>query len=293
MHQPPSIVMAVNIKNGATKMTTTTSLTDDQIRRLAPAVFAENPASDVSTRYAMVPTIDIINGLRSEGFMPVSASQAKTRKIDGIDTARHVIRFRRDDSLLLDGNHIETVLMNSHNRTSSALITCGVFRLVCSNGMVVGKTIEECRVRHTGNAVDDVIEGSYKVIENQPLVESSIQEMAGIKLTEQAQLALASASVPLIYPDETTRPEVRLHDLIRPGRWEDRKDDLWTTFNRIQENTMRGGVRTVRNTDHGHQTRRTRRINGVARGVDLNRQLWDLAATVASMVTGTATAVAA
>ena len=46
-----------------------------QLRVLAPSVFAGNAHAKVSDRYAFIPTIDVVNGLRGEGWAPVFAGE--------------------------------------------------------------------------------------------------------------------------------------------------------------------------------------------------------------------------
>ena len=49
-------------------------LTDDEIRAAAPSVFAENKHGSRSDRYTYIPTIDLLVGLRKEGFEPFYAA---------------------------------------------------------------------------------------------------------------------------------------------------------------------------------------------------------------------------
>ncbi|HAF2376717.1 TPA: DUF945 domain-containing protein, partial [Salmonella enterica] len=62
--------------------------------------------------------------------------------------------------------------------------------------------------------------------------------------------------------------------ILTPRRYEDRKDDLWSVFNRIQENLSKGGLpgRTAK----GKRTH-TRAVNGIDGDVRLNRALWVMA----------------
>jgi hypothetical protein len=50
-------------------------LADEQIRAIAPSVFAASPLPDVSQRYAFVPTAQIVLRLREFGWSPVLASE--------------------------------------------------------------------------------------------------------------------------------------------------------------------------------------------------------------------------
>ena len=64
-----------------TMMTTDKSyrpeLNDNQLLNLAPSIFATQPDDAVSDRYSFIPTIDVIDGLRDAGWLPVDAKQTK------------------------------------------------------------------------------------------------------------------------------------------------------------------------------------------------------------------------
>ena len=71
--------------------------------------------------------------------------------------------------------------------------------------------------------------------------------------------------------------------LLAPKRREDVGQDLWKTFNVLQENLVRGGVR-AQNTNGRRM--RTRAVIGVDAGVRLNRELWALAEGMANLKRG-------
>ena len=54
-------------------------LSNDQIRNVAPSIFAEAAHESRSARYTYIPTIDVLNGLRKEGFQPRRAQRGKAR----------------------------------------------------------------------------------------------------------------------------------------------------------------------------------------------------------------------
>ena len=55
----------------------TTALNNQDLHRVAPSIFASAPWERVSERYAFIPTIQVVDALRGEGFMPVKAMQSK------------------------------------------------------------------------------------------------------------------------------------------------------------------------------------------------------------------------
>jgi len=87
---------------------------------------------------------------------------------------------------------------------------------------------------------------------------------------------LADASLVARYGEEDS--PVTPEQILRPRRAADVGTNLWTTFNTIQENIIRGGLNGTRQAEDGRIIRRkTRPINGIDQNVGVNRALWTLA----------------
>ena len=79
---------------------------------------------------------------------------------------------------------------------------------------------------------------------------------------------------------------VQAAQLLTARRAEDSdRTNLWTNFNVIQENVIRGGLRGVRIDTETNRRRRmtTRGVNGIDQDVKLNRALWTLANRMAEL----------
>ena len=249
-------------------------LSTEQLRHCAPSIFATQPYEKMSEKYRFVPTIDVVNELSQNGFLPVKASQARTRIEGKGDFVRHVIRFRhRELNEAKVGDSIpEIVLLNSHDGSSSYKIMMGMFRLVCSNGMVVASgMIDEIAARHSGKQgiVKEVIDGSFRVIENAPKVMQQVQDWQSKALTDRQQVAYATAALEL--RDSTLKIDPA--EILAPHRGADAGNDVWRTFNRVQENMIRGGMSGM--SEVGIR-RTTRAVKSCAADVKLNRALWRL-----------------
>lgn len=246
-------------------------LTDDQMRNVVPSIFAVEQHQSRSDRYTYIPTIEILNGLRKEGFQPFMACQTRVRDSDKRDFTRHMLRMRHISKMGKDCVN-EIILLNSHDGTACYQMIAGTFRFVCSNGLVVGDTYSDVKVRHKGNVQHNVIEGAFEVLESFDRIDSSRSEMEGLILTEDEQEAYAKAAIPLKYDDQHV--PIKPDQLLMPRRRADTAQDLWTTFNCVQENIIRGGVQG--RSAKGKSTT-TRPITGVDQSVKLNRALWTLA----------------
>ena len=234
-----------------------------------PSIYATSPSAKVSEKYGFIPTSVIVHALERSGFVPVKASAARS-SLERAAFAKHLIRFRHREHMNTQvGDWLpEVVLVNSHDGSSSYQIMAGVYRLICSNGLVVGNSFSEARVRHTKNAPDEIVEASFRVIEFLPGIAEGIEDMRAITLEAGEREAFAAAALTLRYPDEAP---IRPTQLLSTRRTADTSSDLWTTFNVLQENLLQGGQR------RNDSRRRTRKISSVSEDVRLNRALWTLA----------------
>lgn len=255
----------------------TAPLTDDEIRRVAPSVFADQAHDSRSSRYAYIPTSTILQGLRAEGFEVFSARQARTRHEDRTEHTKHLLRLRHASqvgALAKVGESVpEILLLNSHDGTSSYQMMGGVFRFICANGMVVPDGVcQTVKVAHTGQVQHKVTEGAFEVLDGLTRVIEHRDEMRALTLSDGEQRIFAEAAAQLRFDTETA--PVTPDQVNRPRRMDDRAPDLWSTFNRVQENVIRGGLRG-RSANGARQS--TRAVTGIDQDVKLNRALWTLA----------------
>lgn len=251
-------------------------MTDEQLIKVAPSIFANEAHDSRSERYTYIPTIDILRKLRGEGYLPFAATQTRTRDADKREHTKHMIRLRKLDSFNLQrGEEVnEIVMVNSHDGSSAYQLMPGVFRVVCSNGLVSGKHMGEIRVPHKGNVVDDVIEGVFRVVEDFELIDSQKDAMKGLQLDPTERLAFARSALQLKYDTEAAAAPIHERQLLDVRRSADNGGDLWTTFNVVQENMIKGGVR-ARTASNRRTT--TRAVQGIDQSIKLNRALWTLA----------------
>lgn len=261
-----------------------TPLSNDQIARYAPSVLADEAHHTRGERYGFIPTINVIEGLRAEGFQPFEVRQTKTRLADRVEHTKHLVRLRHADVSGDNREVPEIVLINSHDGTSSYQLIGGIFRYVCSNGLICGDNLQQIRVRHTGNVIDNVIEGSFRVLDDLKLVNDHVDQYKSIELSQPEQTIFANAALQLRWDDG--KAPVSDDGVLRIRRFDDRRNDLWTVFNRVQENLIKGGL-------HGRGTTgkrtTTREVGGVNENVKLNRALWSLADGLAQLKTGQVT----
>ncbi len=265
-------MLASRFRN-ATTIRSANPLSDDQIRAVVPSIFAQEAHGSRSDRYAYIPTIDVLNGLRKEGFQPFMACQTRCRDEGKKEHTKHLMRLRHASQInAAEANEI--ILLNSHDGTSAYQMLSGVFRFVCSNGMVFGDTRNDVRMRHSGNVVDNVIDGAFRVLEDFEHVDNSRDAMKALTLNDSEQNLFARAVLAVRYDLDAAPAPITEAQLLHPRRVDDARSDLWTTFNRVQENVIRGGL-TAR-TAAGRRSN-TRGVQGIDQNIKLNRALWVLA----------------
>lgn len=246
-------------------------LTREELMQHVPSVFGEDKHTSRSEKYSYIPTITLLENLRREGFEPFFACQSRVRDPGRRDYTKHMLRLRRAGQIT--GRQVpEIIILNSHSGESSFQLLPGMWRQVCANGLVCGQSFGEIRVPHRGDIADKVIEGAYNVLGVFDRVEEKREAMQSLLLPPPAQQALAKAALTYRFGEE--HQPVTATQILTPRRYEDRKDDLWSVFNRIQENLLKGGL--PGRTAQGKRTH-TRAVNGIDGDVRLNRALWVMA----------------
>jgi hypothetical protein len=233
--------------------------------------------------------------MREAGFQPFVAAQSVSRIEGKKFFTKHVIRFRPTNMTLaqVGDTTVEAILVNSHDGTSCYELSLGAMRLACLNGMMVSEGLQEAvRIRHTGSIIQSVVLATQAMIENAPKVVEAIKNWKAITLKPEEALILAEEAHSLRFADSPVATQIAPASLLQLRRGADNGTDLWSTFNRVQENVMEGGLRTFRtrqNTEEGvvipARRSRTQPIKGIAENIKLNRALWSLAEKMAALKT--------
>lgn len=261
-------------------------LTEDQLHVNVPSVFSMKAHTKTSSNYALIPTIDCIRGLEKAGFYPVKAKETNCRDENNAPFAKHLLRFRREGIVEVGGSVPEIVMINSHDGKNSYQLKAGIYRLVCANGLVVGSELFARTIRHQGDVVSKVVEAAGEIIDIIPKAVTIIEEWKGIQLNEDQRIAYAESAALLKWDKET---RLLASKLLSPRRVQDTSKDLWSTFNVLQENIIKGGIRyrnsPTEENPYAHVRRNsTRAINSVSENTRLNCALWNLTEKMATLV---------
>ena len=162
----------------------------------------------------------------------------------------------------------------------------GLLRLVCANGMVVSDgTLTSIHIRHVGSRqrqLEQVLAGAYTVLEQAPRILEIPAKWSAIYLTYGEQWAFANTALGMRFgweeDGETPKTTFQPSDILFSRRDQDDGNDLWRTFNRVQENAIQGGM--FRRSGQRRAVS-SRAVTAIDTDVNINRSLWRLASELA------------
>jgi len=264
-----------------------TYLSKDQIRELAPLVFAEAPTNpDVSNKYLFVNTETIIDDLDKLGWKPVTVAQRKSRGSNTI-FSKHMVSFQNPEIKITSKNGDDAfpriILTNSHDGMQAFKFSVGIYRLVCSNGLVVAdEEFSDFKIKHKGYTFAELRNVVTQAVEDLPNRVEVMNKMQDKILTqdEKNKLALDAMLVRAgIEPgsDKAKKfnyDEETIIDILDPKRKEDEGDDLWKVFNVIQEKITQGDFHAALT---GAKVRKVRKIASFEKDIKVNKELFKLA----------------
>jgi hypothetical protein len=258
------------------------ALTEDTLRQRAPSIYASGPMAGVSQRYTFVPTAQIVDELREQNWVPVAVEEQRIRNDARRGFQKHLLRFRRSEQMeTLDEWNVELVLLNSHDRGCAYQLHAGLYRRICSNGLVIADgSFAAIRFRHSGLLGGEIVEASLRVADFIPRVGELINRFRSRELDARESLDLARHALLLRY-DRVESAPVDPETLLKARRVEDEGTDLWHTTNRVGENLEKGGVSDFHHDQRG-KLRSVRALRGIDSKVSLNKGLWGLAEQLAN-----------
>lgn len=265
------------------------NLDNEMLQKLVPSVFAEQPFGETSSRYSFIPTIQFAEKLKDRGWIPVNAREQRVLNDERQGYQKHIIRFQHENNMAAAKNDIvpEIILTNSHDARSSFKLMAGMFRLVCTNGLVIADAkLASVTIRHSGYTDKVVNEASDHMLEGIPRMISGIDKYRDVELLPQeAEIFAASAAMVRWNKETTEELPVAPVVLLQRRRNSDNANTLWNTFNVIQENLTKGGYRMKPKPEPENQRRsfyrqnrgrRARAINSINEDIRMNRALWNL-----------------
>ena len=256
-------------------------LTNEQLRIKAPSLFQDQPYHEVSSKYHFIPTIEIIEQLRAENWYPVTVNEAGVRDLSKNGFQQHYVRFQHFSDLINpNANVVELLLFNSHDRSMSFSISAGVYRYICSNGLIIADSVfDSYKIKHLGDKENDVINAVANITAIKPKLLEKISKFESITLNQNEKESFLQSALPLRFENHLKLDNP--NELLTPLRIEDKKDDLYTVLNILQENFLSSKV-----SGYNKETNRrftSKQITSISKDVEINKGLWDIAERIASI----------
>jgi len=255
-------------------------LTKDTIREIAPSVFTEKAdSSSTSKHYVHIPTEKVIDDMSSLGWGVVDAKQVKARKNQGYQ--KHMVVFG-NDNLVVNGKDGDTVMprilmTNSHDGKNSFQFQAGLYRLVCSNGLVIADAeFANMKIRHMGYDLAELKTVINEIVEKLPLTVECMNKLKAKQLNENEQVKFAKEALATRLSENEISKYTSddIVELLNPTREEDNGNDMWSVYNVIQEKIIHGmfDVYGVRG-----KVRKARKIKNFKQDTQVNQELYQLA----------------
>jgi hypothetical protein len=250
------------------------SLSKEQVKQVASSVFTKHGASNVSEKYSHIPTERVLDDMSALGWNVVDAKEIKARKNQGFQ--KHMLVFANPE-IVIEGADGDTVfprilLTNSHDGKNAFTFQAGLFRLVCSNGLVIAdEQFGKMKIRHMGYDFEALQQLITEMVEKLPLTVESMNQFKSKQLSEDQKQQFALEALGLRF--DTENKTFNVQDFLTPTRKQDSGNDLWSVFNLVQEKLVNG----MFDYSSASKTRKARRIKNFQQDVALNTELYKLA----------------
>ena len=214
---------------------------------------------------------------RSLGWKVTDVKEVKARKNAGFQ--KHLVIFRNPEIAIEgeDGDDVfpQILLTNSSDGKNAFTFRAGLFRLVCSNGLVIStQDFANLKIRHYGYDFAELQKTITAMVEKLPLTVESMNKFKQTQLVEEQIMEFAKQALTVRFgEEEIQRITVDYNEFVRPVRREDEGNDLWSVFNRVQEKIIDGDFTY----GYATKTRKARRIKNFNQDIELNSKLYELA----------------
>lgn len=235
----------------------------NSLRERVPAIFTKTPSPKVSDRYSFADSEYYL-----QKFIDANWTIHSARQVSKSEYAPHQVILRNKDIATVGDLLPQLIFTNSHNGIKKMTIDTGIYRLVCSNGLVVPTSItQSLSIKHLdlGDSTTDTIVNSF--YEKVPIIMNNIDRMRNKILTDDEIDNFTYNALQIRFINAVG---ININDVVKPLRIEDNSDDLWTVFNVVQEKLIRGGIQLP-------SKRRSRPINNFVNDNNINTKLWELA----------------
>lgn len=267
----------------------TSFLSKAELKEKCSMAFKTAPTNpNVSDKYLQANTLTVVEDLEKLGWYPVDAKQCRQNKNSSGIHSFHMIAFQNPNikitKTLDNGEEVvdtypRIILTNSHDGFNAFKFMVGLFRLVCSNGLIVcDNEMVNMSIRHINYTFEELRTIVAQAVGQIPNIVNTMNEMRSIELNEEQKIELATEVVKIrksLTDEESVEvDEDTIKNILTPVREEDYSNDLWTIFNLCQEKMIKGGYNAK---NAKNKVRKQRGIKSIKKDIDYNQRLWQTA----------------
>lgn len=189
----------------------------------------------IKSKPFQIESLDAIREFQRQGWNIVGALQnkGKNRKVNN-----HFVKMEHPDFQILNkkGQTEAVATMNIQNSCDGSKpmeLDLGAYRLVCSNGAVAHTSYSNAKVPHSEKGQYDLQEILCDLGIRTQGVMDEFNKLKESELSPEAAIKMATRAANIRFGDDVNFDVNQLLNVVRD---EDKGDDVWTVFNRIQEN---------------------------------------------------------
>lgn len=253
-------------------------LTQDELQAMAPSIFTDHAADRTSGVYRYTSTYDIVQDLIKFGWSPVRAIERRVKKSSNAGFQKHTVYFRNPNFIVYNDQkeiegYPEICLINSHDGLNAFRFSLALFRVACSNGLVFQADDLGCnRIVHKGFNFEELESVIKRTVERIPDLIDRIESMKAYEMSEQdIHNFITQAVVIRERYSQGVVIRVDAKEVALPLREQDKANNLWVVYNRIQEKLLKGGIKNLDN------NRKLKQVQYLDKILWINKDLWDLA----------------
>lgn len=230
-----------------------------------------NDENTAKSRYKHIQTMDVANFFRNKGWV--------IRTVQGAGKfSRHLVRMVHPNHVIGE-DRLEILIRNSYDGRSKLNVSLGIYRLVCSNGLVVGETFDSIVQKHIGKNIETELENKYeRLVAQAERLTTVVEKMKNTTVDVPIKLIEAIAMETIGKKKEVK--SINSEALLKPLREEDEGKDLWSIMNIVQEKSINGGIEfEVEKEDENGQKvvelKKTKRRSNIFNNIAVNQLIFN------------------
>lgn len=253
-------------------------LTENQL-----AVLNQKEGLNVSDRYKVINTGQVLNELLSQGFEVETFQAINVRKTKKQGFQAHSIGLSHPElnKVTIEGSVPRLTLHNSYDKSMAFGLNLGIFRFICSNGLMTGSNLMSFNFKHIGDINNQLGQFLNQLMPKVNVLSTQVELLSRVNLDASQQVKLAQEVLSkTLFKD---RPNIIKDNMIynrflQSRRVEDNNNDAYTVLNRLQENIIKGGIQVAsmpKEHDKDIKTAVTRPINAINKNKTYNEIIYD------------------